>query len=239
MQDTMTPETALRLVELNRLFYETFGEPFSASRRRPQPGWERLLLRVAALPDSSVLDVGCGDGRFGRFLRGRGHHGPYVGVDFSAALLMQTPDWTESQFLSRDLSAPECLAGMGQHDLVVCLSTLQHIPGQTNRLRLLADLAGCLTDGGVLVLANWQFTGSQRQQRKISPWSAVGIDECELEAGDYLLSWSRGGQGYRYVALLDEVTMLRMAAAAGLRLVEQFRSDGREGDLNLYTCLSR
>ena len=54
----------------------------------------------------------------------------------------------------------------------------------------------------------------------------------------YLLSWHRGGYGLRYVALLDEAETQRLADAAGLRVVAQFYSDGREGNLNLYTLLA-
>jgi hypothetical protein len=52
-----------------------------------------------------------------------------------------------------------------------------------------------------------------------------------------LLSWERGGQGVRYVALLDEQAMARLAQASDMMIEHQFRSDGREGDLSLYTIL--
>ena len=80
--------------------------------------------------------------------------------------------------------------------------------------------------------------GSERQRRKIQLWSAAGLEASDAEAGDYLLSWQRGGRGLRYVALVDEEATRRLAAGAGLDVVAQFRSDGREGDLNLYTILA-
>ncbi len=99
-------------------------------------------------------------------------------------------------------------------------------------------MAARLAPGGRVALANWQFTASERQRRKIRPWSEAGITAADVEEGDYLLSWQRGGYGLRYVALLDESETRRLAAAAGLRVVESFRSDGREGELNLYTVLA-
>ena len=59
-----------------------------------------------------------------------------------------------------------------------------------------------------------------------------------MEPGDFLLSWQRGGSGLRYVALIDEEATRRLATAAGLRIVDQYRRDGHEGDLNLYTVLA-
>jgi hypothetical protein len=43
--------------------------------------------------------------------------------------------------------------------------------------------------------------------------------------------------GLRYVCLVDEVETANLAKSAGLRILDQFRSDGQEGDLNLYTVL--
>ena len=102
----------------------------------------------------------------------------------------------------------------------------------------MAGMGACLSPGAHLALANWQFVDSERQRRKIQPWSAAGIETSEVEAGDYLLSWQRGGRGLRYVALVDGDETQRLAAEAGLRVVARFRSDGREGNLNLYTILA-
>ena len=224
-----------RLVALNEAFYARFAEPFVASRAGAQPGFVRLLAYLPA-GRPRVLDVGCGDGRFGRFLVGQELDVEYVGVDFSADLLAAATG--TGRFVRRDLSQAGSLDDLGQFDFVVCLATLQHIPGRDNRARLLAEMAARLGPGGHVALANWQFAASERQRRKIRPWAEAQIDAADLEAGDYLLSWQRGGYGLRYVALLDEGETQRLAGAAGLRVVEQFHSDGREGNLNLYTILA-
>lgn len=236
----MDDQTARQLVELNRVFYEQFGAEFADSRRLPQPGWTRLVSLISGRERVSVLDVGCGDGRFGRFLVEQIQTSiDYLGVDFATSLLGLAAANQRFTFISRDLSVPGCLASLGSHDLIVCLSTLQHLPGRENRVRLMGDMADCLAADGTLVLANWQFVDSPRQRRKIRPWSEAGLRPEMVEAGDYLLTWERGGSGLRYVAMIDEPATAELAAAAGLRVVEQFRSDGREGDLNLYSVLRR
>ena len=231
----MDETTVRRLVALNEAFYARFAAPFAASRAAPQPGYERLLDYVPG-QGWRVLDVGCGEGRFLRFLRAQGVDVDYTGVDFAPALLALGN--ASGRLVQRDLSRPGALADLGRFDLVVCFSTLQHIPGRANRARLVAGMGACLSPGAHLALANWQFVDSERQRRKIQPWSAAGIETSEVEAGDYLLSWQRGGRGLRYVALVDGDETQRLAAEAGLRVVAQFRSDGREGNLNLYTILA-
>ncbi len=225
-----------RLVALNKEFYERFAEPFSDSRSGPQPGYSRLLEYIPA-GQPVVLDVGCGNGRFGRYLAERGITAQYTGVDFSDPLIDLVKGFP-GRFVTRDLSRPESLSGLGAFDFIVCLSTLQHIPGRDNRLRLLTEMRAHLQPGGYLVLANWQFMTSERQRQKIVPWSTVGLDASDVEAGDYLLSWQRNGYGIRYVAYLNAATIEDMANSAGLRIAIQYRSDGREGSLNLYSILA-
>ncbi len=225
-----------KLVELNTEFYARFADPFAASRSTPQPGFARLLEYLPNTP-FSVLDVGCGNGRFGRFLHDAGLLRSYVGVDVTPALMAKIVEF-EGELYVRDISLPDSLQGLGKFDLVVCLATLQHIPGQSNRLRLVHELATHLEPTGLLVLSNWQFLNSSRQRRKIRPWSLVGIEQAQLEPHDFLLSWERGGNGVRYVAHLDDKTTEEMTKLAELHLVNQFTSDGREGTLNLYTILA-
>lgn len=227
---------ARKLVELNKDFYARFAGPFAASRSSPQPGFARL---PEYLPDSplSVLDVGCGNGRFGRFLLEARLLRSYVGVDLTPALLAEIGD-VEGELFVRDISLSGSLQGLGEFDLVACLATLQHIPGHSNRVRLLLEMAEHLKPAGYIVMSNWQFVTNPRQRRKIRAWSSVGIDQSQVEPNDYLMAWDRGGSGVRYVAHIDADLTRIMAEAIGLRVVQQFASDGREGDLNLYTILA-
>ncbi len=224
-----------RLVEINATFYRQLAEPFAASRNAPQPGYERLLPHIPERP-LAVLDVGCGNGRFGRYLA-RHRAITYTGVDFTPTLF--TPiDGVISRFETRDLSNPESLAGLGQFDLVACLSTLQHIPGHRNRERLVREMAAHMSPGGLLLLVNWQFLDNARQRRKIVPWSEVGLESSQVEPGDHLLSWDRDGRGVRYASHIDEENTEKLVKAANLRIVTQFRADGREGNLNLYSLMA-
>lgn len=234
----MNEAVVARLLDLNREFYGQFAEPFVETRARPQEGFFKLLDYLPQ-SDGHLLDVGCGDGRFGRFCLEQGLAGHYTGVDFSAEMLAEARRLTKvGEFYQRDLSRRGCLSGFGAYGLVSCLATMQHIPGRENRLRLLVEMAAHLGPDGRIVLSNWQFLDSERQRRKISDWGLAGLEAGEVEQDDYLLSWERGGRGYRYVAFIDVGEMASLAETAGLRCVGQFRSDGREGNLNLYSILA-
>jgi 2-polyprenyl-3-methyl-5-hydroxy-6-metoxy-1,4-benzoquinol methylase len=185
------------------------------------------------------MDVGCGEGRFGRFITENHLLMSYTGVDFSQELVDVAAASLSGIYEIRDLNQPNCLAGLNQFDIVACLATLQHIPGRDNRIRLLSELGNHLNPGGRIFLSNWQFPSSQRQMKKVIDWTNVGLNSGDVEKHDYLLTWQRGGDGVRYVSWIGPEEMVHYAQAADLEIVDQFRSDGREGDLNLYSVLRK
>jgi tRNA (uracil-5-)-methyltransferase TRM9 len=233
----MREEIRQQLLAINRAFYSRLALPFARSRSRPQPGWSRLVAHLPE-PCPTLLDVGCGEGRFGRFLLEQQRIGRYTGVDFSGELLEQARHTTHGDYYERDLGAPQSLSGLGRYAAIACLSTLQHVPGRAERLLLLRKMAVQLLPAGRLMLANWQFLDNARQRRKVVAWPAVGLTTADVEGNDYLVSWRREGSGLRYVCFIDAAETAAMADESGLVVVDQFRSDGREGDLNLYTILA-
>jgi hypothetical protein len=102
----------------------------------------------------------------------------------------------------------------------------------------MGELAGRLRAGGTLAMSNWQFTRSARLRQKVRPWAEAGLDEADVEPGDYLVSWERKGtRGLRYVHVLDEEEALALAAGAGLGVVEVFQADGVNGRLADYVVM--
>jgi ubiquinone/menaquinone biosynthesis C-methylase UbiE len=100
----MDAGTVARLVQINRDFYTRFGDSFSATRHRIQPGVRRVIEGLKG--DESILDLGCGNGELARELAKRGHRGSYLGVDFSAPLLREAesqPEGFSARFIAMDL----------------------------------------------------------------------------------------------------------------------------------------
>jgi hypothetical protein len=95
-------------------------------------------------------------------------------------------------------------------------------------------MAGCLAENGRIFLANWQFMDSPRQRRKRQPWSHWP-QPADVEAGDHLLNWQRGGYGLRYVCQIDAGETAVMAQATNLQMLTSFAATAGKGDLSLYT----
>ncbi|MFN2117036.1 MAG: class I SAM-dependent methyltransferase [Candidatus Promineifilaceae bacterium] len=234
----MRPEIEERLLGINKLFYSEFAEQFAQTRGTPQPGFS-MLLDYLPQPCHTVVDIGCGNGRFGLFLASYSSDFAYTGVDFTEPFLQLAGNSLAGEYIARDISRPGFLEGRGKYDLTVCLATLQHIPGKENRFSVLKEMVDHLADHGRIFLSNWQFVQSDRQRRKILDWQEVGLHADDVDANDYLLSWQRNSRGRRYVHLVDQSELAWLAARASLTIFDEFYSDGKEGNLNLYTILGK
>ncbi|MCO6449804.1 MAG: methyltransferase domain-containing protein [Caldilineales bacterium] len=232
-----------RLLQINQEFYNQHAASFAATRFGAQPGWERIIAHFPA--GCQVLDLGCGNGRFSRFLDSRQIEARYWGIDGSAQLIeiaqqnIAILSHVVASFAVRDLANPGWEEDLGEFDVVVAFAVLHHIPGFSARTAFLRS-AACLSSAGTLIISNWRFTHSERMRRKILPWETVGLTDGDVEPGDYLLDWKGSSEtGHRYAHQLDEDEVGELAAMAGFDVVEQFYADGQEGDLSLYSILVR
>jgi tRNA (uracil-5-)-methyltransferase TRM9 len=235
----MDPGTAARLIELNRDFYDRFGGPFSATRKRIQPGVRQVLDILKG--DESMLDLGCGNGELACQLAKRGHSGSYLGVDFSMPLLRDAeslPEDFSARFVEADLTRLSAfrdqLAVPGGWSVITAFAVLHHIPSFELRLSILRIVRQLLKDEGLFIHSNWQFLNSKKLKARIQPWEAVAISSSAVDAGDYLLDWRSGGKGLRYVHHFDENELDELAKASGFNVSKKFYSDGDGGRLGLY-----
>jgi SAM-dependent methyltransferase len=233
----MNSITAGRLLELNREFYNRFGDSFSATRQRLQPGVKKILETIPN--DVSVLDLGCGNGHFLRELIRRGHKAPLLGVDFSLPLLRDAEPAPGVEFREADLTkllaiSDQLLMVNGQWPMITSFATLHHIPSIEMRLGILRTVKKLLKPGGKFILSNWQFLNSEKLKARIQPWDRVEINESDLDDGDYLLDWRSGGEGLRYAHHFTAEELLGLAGQAGMRVTDSFLSDGDGGNLGLY-----
>ena len=236
----MNSATTERLLTINREFYNRFGDQFSATRQRLQPGVKKILALIQE--DVSVLDLGCGNGNFLREISRRGHKSPLLGLDFSLPLLRNAESVPGVEFREMDLTK---LSGISNQSLIpdtwsliTAFATLHHIPSTEIRLDILRTVRKLLKPDGQFVLSNWQFLNSEKLKSRIQTWDKVGINEVDLDEGDYLLDWRSGGNGLRYAHNFTAEELLGLAEQAEMRVIDSFPSDGDGGNLGLYQVWS-
>ena len=227
-----------RLIQINREFYRATAAEFDATRQGAWRGWERLL-GVIDRPIASLLDLGCGNGRFAHFLK-RGQPQPfhYVGIDNSPELLAYArrsllAAGIEATLLDGDLAQAELPRQSAQ--LVALFGLIHHLPGFARRRRLLREAAERVSPGGYLVFACWRFYEQARFRRRVIAWPR----DIAVEKHDYLLDWRRGERALRYCHYVDDEEHDGLIAATGLSVLADFRADGAAGNLNRYTVLKK
>ena len=260
----MQAATVSRLLDLNHLFYQTFGQAFSATRQRIQSGVRLLLPRLPV--QGRWLDLGCGNGELAREMAATGFLGEYVGLDFSEELIEIANETHphprplslggrgeeegrgeqerrgQFRFVHGDLADPQWAAGfeMASFDCVVAFAVLHHLPGVELRLKILRQARLLLKEDGLLVHSVWQFQHSPRLMARVQPWVRAGLTAADVEEGDTLLDWRAAmpGQpeqsGLRYVHLFSPAELAHLAEFCGFEVVDTFASDGQGGRLGLY-----
>ena len=245
----MNEETVRKLNAINRRFYAERADEFNQTRERAWRGWDVLFDRIGSRLKAPprVLDLGCGNGRFARFMTQRGVRFTYVGVDASTLALeharprlaaLDAVELYEHDFITGPELLPDALAS-ATFDLVVLFGVLHHVPGRAQRSRLLTKVAKRVASGGTLAYTTWRFDQFPRFVKKLVAWedylgvSSEALDLGELEPGDHIMTWGVPA-AYRYCHAASKEESETLRRELPLRWVESFLGDD---DLNRYDLL--
>jgi tRNA (uracil-5-)-methyltransferase TRM9 len=246
---------AKTLDAVNQRFYETHHSAFNETRQFGWPGWRKIMEHVKTTP-RSVLDIGCGNGRFARFLQNQNnpHEQPtdYLGLDRNAPLLEYaqvqslnfrarwlpwswTPDVKQLPPLNLSITP----------DLVVAFGVLHHIYGAGQREAFIAWCGQHVAHDGYLAISAWDFGRHERYLKKCQSDEAVyretGIAPAHLDTHDYFLGFGKSTLPMRYCHWVDDVEadliMAMMETSnLGFRLVLRYE---HPDDLNRYWLWKR
>jgi len=139
-----------------RAVYDEIATHFSKTRASPWPEVESFLADRPEQPDSTGLDIGCGNGRHAAIL------GTVVdrvlALDASRGLLAQARDrsvedgW-DAVLLQGD--AARLPLADGSVDVALYVATLHHLPDRETRVGSLAELSRVLAPGGRGLVSAW------------------------------------------------------------------------------------
>lgn len=245
-----------KLNQLNLTFYQNQADSFDQSRTAGWRGWDKLKQLIADLylkQGLDILDVGCGNGRFLKYLHTHlDVNGTYTGIDFSTKLLeLAKKNLSGIPGFQINLEHIDLMADVKfrhinrAYNFIVVFGLLHHIPGYKTRLSLIETIMDFLQDSGFIILSFWQYQKSERifskRIREPELELILGEDYDNLENGDYLLRWSDSKLSRYCHSFSDEEikAVLTEMQAKGLKIVNQYEADGKEGNLNKYVILAR
>lgn len=220
--------------------YSTHASEFSATRQSPWKGWERILNKFkeesGGISSFSVLDIGCGNGRFLEFLVAQEMPPTkYVGLDNSEFLLNVAKSSAlklgiTSEFINADLNEePSVRLNLPvKFDLIVIFGVLHHMENKETIARILEASSILLNPNGILALTFWDFMNSEKEQKKI-------LKEMDGE-NNYMMSFgSKGAERFVHFTPEDERKIL--INSTELKVVDEFYADGKSERLNHYFVL--
>lgn len=224
---------------INRTFYARFHAAFDETRTRPWPGWRRVAARTSP---RTVLDLGCGNGRWADFLAANAPSAEtYEGWDDCPPLLERAGALfragLDARFVIVDLLGNEWPARSA--DLVGAFGVVHHVPSFEARRAFLTRAFARVAPGGHLAVCFWRFAPDGQPRVATAPWSEVGIEPAAVEPGDHLVRWRRGGAGLRYCHHSDDDEIDRLLEPLDGELVDRFDADGAARDMNRYLVIRR
>lgn len=242
------------LNQLNQDFYQQIAVSFDQTRQSAWRGWERLLPTLNQLSKSnsdnsfSVLDLGCGNGRFADFLLQNHFSFSYRGVDSNTDLL----SIAQKKFdLHLDISFSQLdlvklittnqlqLKVNHKYELIVAFGVLHHIPSFELRSKFIKTICELLKNNNSrVIVATWQFALEERFNNKFIDPKIIGLDSDSLEDKDFILGWQNQPDIYRYCHFIDQQEMEKIVKVVGNCTVESsFLADGKTEKLNRYFVL--
>lgn len=133
--------------------YDVIGKEFSASRQYIWPDLKPFLDKVR--PGSSILDVGCGNGRL---LPGLPSKIKYTGLDISHKLLEEaTNTHPDHQFIESDITKKETWKHLPRFDYIFCIAVLHHLPTRKDHLFVLKQIQKHLKPDGKVLITAWNL----------------------------------------------------------------------------------
>lgn len=147
--------------------YTPFAKTFSESRK--SLSWPELDYIIADMKQSgfsSVLDIGCGNGRFVEYAQKNTLPLEYyLGIDSSLGMIEQAQILhPEARFLVSDMQGI-ALEENRVFDAILFLASFHHLETEASRLQTLKNILPYLSTNGKIYMTNWNLRAQERYQK--------------------------------------------------------------------------
>jgi tRNA (uracil-5-)-methyltransferase TRM9 len=158
--------------------YDHFASTFSKSRQdHPWPELDYIISDIREQGYTSMLDVGCGNGRFlEQMERGDWSVERYRGVDNSTGMIEEArklhPEYsfTVCDMLSFSAIIPTDQPTNPLFDAIVFLASFHHLETPEERIQVLHDVKKLIAPGGRVYMTNWNLR-EQPKYEKSHRWN--------------------------------------------------------------------
>lgn len=207
-----------KIVDKVRNDYNAIAKEWDISRSRP--AMLKINLVQDVLPETEVLDLGCGNGLMVPFVLGKGAF--YFGLDISENLVeicrekyRTEIEENKTKFVVGD--ATDLPFSDQEFDFVISFAVLHHIPSEALRRKYFSEIKRVLRTNGKVKITVWNLFNSWGSAR-----FDIGNQLHGEKSGDVTIPW-KGTLGQlinRYVHQFSVEELQSLAESSGFRNIQ-------------------
>jgi len=210
----------LEINKLNKDFYEKHAESFDRSRGFY---WEIFQDSLKYLKNGfKVLDLGCGNARYLKFLIENGFQIKYNGIDSNEKFIKDNSfKFPEYKFEQIDIL--ESINKLNEkYDFLVVFGVTHHLPSREFRKTWFKEISEMVNKNGICILSFWNFDKDKNNEN-------IKLNYYIKERGDYFLGWKGDYSSHRFCHEYseEEISEIKKIFSDFLLLEDYFKEDNR------------
>lgn len=212
--------------------YTKYAEEFSKTRNTIWEGWIKLLTHILLIDNLNVLDIGCGNGRFIRFLVDNNvKFNSYLGVDYSKELLkIAEYNYTLNpnvKFSTINLlkNWDEKIKKLPKFNLIVAFGVTHHLETAESRELFFKTISEIIERSGYIILSFWKFKENEN------------LFQTAFEISSNLYKLKFGKNATRICYDFEESEILQLIEKNSLEIIERYFADSKNNRGNEYFVL--
>lgn len=213
---------------MNTNLYSKHAEEFSKTRVKPWDGWAQFMGKNLG----SVLDIGCGNGRFLKFLIDyKIEFKDYIGIDSSGELLeisrKRYSKIQNAKFEMIDIEDDTLNNFSHPFDTIVLFGVMHHLRKFKIRREIFKNLYNILNKNGLISVTFWNFSNRIRDGKNFK----------NLGDNDFIITFgNNGAERFAHFYNHDEIKeIIKFIQSIGFNIENTFESDSK----NLYVNLRK
>ncbi|MHA1269919.1 MAG: class I SAM-dependent methyltransferase [Candidatus Helarchaeota archaeon] len=174
--------------------FELIAEKFDQVRRLPWPHLVNFIQDSGFMIDDKlglVLDLGCGNGRHGRYILEKRKFDRsllIIGVDIALNFLkIAKKNCDKIHYINADANYLPFKSHI--FNRILYIATIHHIPKEEWRINSLLEVKRILTDDGLVLLTVWRLWQSRFYKYFLNELNAQKFKKWDGEFGDIYVPW--------------------------------------------------